>query len=188
MVELQSDNTVTESIPTLVITGPVGVGKTTVASAVADLLSNAGRPNGMIDMDALRWVYPSPADDPFHVALGLRNLAAVAANYRRAGATRLILVDILEARAHLAGYQEAIPGAAIQVVRLHATPATIAARITRREMSQDSHDWHQGRAVELATLFARERPEDILIDTDGKSPAAIAAEILSQTGWHTTEG
>lgn len=175
-------------IPTLLITGPVGVGKTTVGGAVADLLSDAGLANGLIDMDALRWVFPSPADDPFHVALGLRNLAAVATNYRQAGATHLILVDILEARAHLAGYRDAVPGATIQVVRLHAAPATIAARISRRETNHAGHDWHQARAVELAALFARERLEDALIDTDGKSPATIAAEILNQIGWLSTEG
>jgi adenylylsulfate kinase len=180
-----SDSSVNEPIPTLVITGPVGVGKTTVAGAIADQLADAGRANGLIDLDALRWVYPRPADDPFHVALGLRNLAAVAANYRQAGAACLILVDVLEARAHLAGYREAIPGAAIQVVRLHAAPATIAARITGREAAGASHDWHQQRAVELATLFARERPEDLLIDTDGKSPPTVAAEILTQSGWLT---
>lgn len=179
---------VSHPVPTLLITGPVGVGKTTVAGAIADQLAAARRATGLIDLDALRWVYPRPAGDPHHVALGLRNLAAVAANYRRAGATCLILVDIFEARSHLAGYREAIPGAAIQVVRLHAAPATIAARITGRETSQDSRDWHLRRAVELAALFARERPEDILIDTDGKAPAAIAAEILARAGWPMIEG
>jgi len=175
-------------IPTLVITGPVGVGKTTIGSAVADLLSDAEQSNGLIDIDALRWAFPRPADDPHHVALGLRNLAAVAANYRHAGVRRLILVDIVESRAQVANYQEAIPDAAIQVVRLHAAPATIAARITGRETSQASHDWHQHRAVELAALFARECVEDFLIDTDDKTPTAIAAEILHHTGWLRTEG
>ncbi len=177
------DNTVHPPIPTLLITDPVGVGKTSIAAAISDDLSARDVPNGLIDLDALRWAYPRPAGDPFHVALGLRNLAAVAANYRAAGVTSLLLADVLEAREQLAHYYDAIPDAVIQVVRLTATPATIAARITGREQGTAGHDWHQQRAVELAAIFAREQPEDILIDTEGKSPPAIAAEILTRAGW-----
>ncbi len=176
-------HTVDPAIPTLLITGPVGIGKTTVAVAISDQLSDADQPHGLIDLDALRWVYPRPADDPFHEALGLRNLAAVAAAYREAGAARLLLVTVIEAREHLALYHAAIPGAAIQVVRLHAAPATIAHRIAGRETTAASHAWHQHRAVELAALFSRQHVEDLLIDTDGKPPPAIAREILTQTGW-----
>src|SRR5688500_2328997 len=104
----------------MVVTGPVGVGKTAVAIAVSELLDQAGIRHAMIDMDHLRWCYPASADDPFEIALGLRNLAAVAANYRSAGAGRLVLADVVESRADLAGYREAIPDAAILVVRLQA--------------------------------------------------------------------
>ncbi len=181
------DNSVHPSIPTLLITGPVGVGKTTVAAAISDDLTERDIPNGLIDLDALRWAHPRPAGDPFHGALGLRNLAAVAANYRAAGVTSLLLVDVLESREQLAHYYNVIPGAVIQVVRLTAAPATMAGRITKREHGAAGHDWHQQRAVELTAIFAREQPEDILIDTDGKSPQVIATEILARAGWPVTE-
>lgn len=35
----------------LLITGPVGVGKTTVAEAVGDVLATAGVPHAVIDLD-----------------------------------------------------------------------------------------------------------------------------------------
>ena len=81
-------------IPVAVVTGPVGVGKSSVAAAMSQFLGEVGAPHGLVDLDALRWCHPSPKHDPFHVALGLRNLAAVWANYRLAGAQRLILAEL----------------------------------------------------------------------------------------------
>src|SRR5688500_12076589 len=89
------------TIPVAVITGPVGVGKTSVASAISDLLGDAGRAHALIDMDWLRSCHPAPPDDPFHTALGIDNLARVWAGYRGAGAERLVLVDVVEERGML---------------------------------------------------------------------------------------
>ncbi|GAB2821190.1 DUF397 domain-containing protein [Lentzea nigeriaca] len=47
----------------LLITGPVGVGKTTVAEAVGDVLAAAEVPHAVIDLDWLRCFRPSPADE-----------------------------------------------------------------------------------------------------------------------------
>ncbi len=91
-----------ESIPVLLVTGPVGVGKTTVGSEISALLNRAGEPHAFVDMDSLRWCHPSPPHDPFNIALAMRNLAAVWANFRAAGAGRLILADVLESRDDLA--------------------------------------------------------------------------------------
>src|SRR5919204_2152456 len=107
--------------PVLVVTGPVGVGKTAVAVEMSNLLGEMLVAHAVVDMDWLRWCYPSPEHDPFHIALGLQNLASVWANYRAAGAGRLVLVDIVETRSQLATYQAAIPGADILVARLSAT-------------------------------------------------------------------
>jgi adenylylsulfate kinase-like enzyme len=70
----------------LLITGTVGSGKTSVADALGDLLSGAGIPNAVIDIDGLRRAWPSPPDDPFQVELALRNLRAVARNEETAAA------------------------------------------------------------------------------------------------------
>src|SRR5215213_9965942 len=106
----------TTSIPVLVITGTVGVGTTSTGVATSDVLDDEGIAYALIDMDWLRWCQPRPSGDPFNMALGLRNLAAVWANCRAAGAERLVLVDVVESRSDLAGYHEALPGASIQIV------------------------------------------------------------------------
>jgi len=156
---------VAEVVPTLLITGPVGVGKTTVAGEVANLLGEAGIAHAFVDMDALRWCFPAPPGDRFRVGIG-----------------RLILADVLEDRAALARYERAVPGAAITVVRLRAPVATLAAQVARRETGAGLA-WHLARAAELAAQMDRDRVEDLLIDTAGRPTAAIAREVLARAGW-----
>lgn len=170
------------SVPVMLLTGPVGVGKSATAVAISDRLTELKVPHALIDLDYLRWCYPRPADDPYHVALGLRNLAAVWANCRVAGADRLILVDILEDRADLSGYQAAVPGAEMCVVRLIASIATIYQRLRDREQGA-SLAWHETRAVELSELMARRQIGDILLDTDGRELPELAQEALIACNW-----
>lgn len=170
------------AVPLLIVTGPVGVGKTTVAAAVSDLLDRAAIPHAMVDADHLRWSYPSPPADPFRVALGLRNLAAVWANYRAAGADRLVLADVVETRDELTGYRAAVPGAAPIVVRLTAPLPTIERRLAGRDAG-DALAWHRRRAAELAAIMARNRVEDLLIETADRAPAEIAREALARAHW-----
>jgi adenylylsulfate kinase len=171
-----------DPVPTLVITGPVGVGKTGVAAAISDVLTARSVAHAKVDLDALRAVYPRPPEDPFHAHLGLRNLAAVWANARAAGAGRLVLADVVESRADVEGYKIAVPGATVQVVRLRAAIATIWARLDGRETGE-SLEWHRQRAVVLAAQMDRDRIEDLLVDNEGRSLDAVAQDILERAGW-----
>jgi broad-specificity NMP kinase len=176
----------TASIPVLVITGPVGVGKTSVASAISDLLSAAHVPHAAVDMDWLRWCYPAPPDDRFRGALGLQNLGAVWQHYRAAGAERLIIADVVESRVMIADYQAVVPGAHVVIVRLHAALHTIVQRLGGRE-SGENLIWHQQRAAELHAQMERDCVEDHRIMTDNKSIEEIAQEVIEQIGWTTSQ-
>jgi adenylylsulfate kinase-like enzyme len=169
-------------ISVLVLTGPVGVGKTTIGSAVSDLLTQTVRSHAIIDMDCLRECFPRPPHDPFHTALGLQNMAAVWSNYQRAGAQRLILVDVVESRDMVAAYHAAIPHAKIVVARLRASLPTIHERLARREVGK-SLAWHQQRATELVAQMEHDHVEDVLIDTEGKTVDDIAREVMRQMQW-----
>lgn len=168
-------------VATLVVTGPVGVGKTTVAAAASEILDRAQMAHAVIDVDRLRWCHPSPVDDPFQLALGLRNLASVWARYRAAGAERLILVDIVESREDVVGYRSAVPGADIVVARLHAPLSTLERRLNGREVG--GLEWHRRRAAELSELMERNRIGDLLVDTQGKAVFDLASELLDRVGW-----
>lgn len=170
----------------LVITGPVGVGKSAVASALSDLLEEADVAHALVDMDWLRWCYPRPATDPFHTALGYKNLAAVWNNYRAAGASRLIIVDIVEARSGVDYCRASIPDSEVKVVRLNATLSTIRRRLEGRETGS-SLDWHRNRAAELLDLMHARAVEDFLIETEGKTIEEVARDVLARVDWTNGE-
>ena len=66
------------AIPVLLITGPLGVGKTTVLEAIAERLRGTGVPFAAIDLDALTQAYPpAPEDDRHRSGLMFQNLASV---------------------------------------------------------------------------------------------------------------
>lgn len=172
----------TERIPVLVVTGPVGVGKTTIAGDISALLADASIPHACVDVDALRDAWPAPPGDRFNTALGLKNLTAIWRNFRAAGAERAVLADVVERRGDLDGYRAAIPGAEVTLVRLRAPVAILQARVSQREAGA-GREWHLLRAAELAEQMDRDALEDILIETDGRTPEAIAHEILARSGW-----
>ncbi|HTE17391.1 MAG TPA: hypothetical protein VK689_03290 [Armatimonadota bacterium] len=171
------------TVPVLVITGSVGVGKTTVAMAASALLDDAGIPHALIDLDWLRWCHPSPENDPFQVALGLRNLAALYAEYCAAGARYMLLVDVVERQeADVAAYREALPGADVLVVRLRAELPTILRRLEGRDTGA-ALEWSRNRAAELSELQERRSIGDLVMDTDERAVTDIAGEVLTRAGW-----
>ncbi|GIF39319.1 adenylyl-sulfate kinase [Actinoplanes xinjiangensis] len=164
------------------ITGVVGAGKTTIAGAAADLLQARQVAHAVIDVDWLRRCRPSPPDDPFHVALTLRNLAAVSRNFREAGAGRLILAGVIESRSERDAYQEAI-GIPLAVCRLHADRATIRSRLTAR-LGADSPElsWFLDRAATLDQILTTADLADTVVDA-GRPITEVAADVLTATGW-----
>lgn len=166
------------SVPVLIITGPVGAGKTTVALMVAELLEQAEIAHSCVDLDALRWHYPSLPEDPFSARLAIRNLAAIWRNFQEYGATCLVVADVIETRDELERYKGALPGADIFVTRLRASLETLAQRVRQRETGSGLA-WHLARAPVLAEIMDRNRVENLLIETDGKSVQQIAEEILA---------
>ena len=79
----------TTPVPVLLVTGPVGVGKTVVTGEAARLLSGAGIPHAMADLAVIGECWPPPADDQWNEELIHANLACMWENFRRAGASRL---------------------------------------------------------------------------------------------------
>jgi hypothetical protein len=167
----------------LLITGTVGAGKTTVAAAVGDLLADARVPHAVIDLDELRRRWPAPADDPFDGELCLRNLAAVAANYRAAGAGRLVLAGVVESRHERDRHQKAI-GGTLTVCRLRADLPTVHRRLrARHHDDQGGRRWHVHRAGELDGILDAASVEDFAVTTTELSTTEVAAEVVRRAGW-----
>lgn len=171
----------------MIVTGPVGVGKTTVASGVSELLEQARIAHAYVDIDALRWHYPRRPDDRFSTRLAMKNLAAIWINFQDYGATSLVVSDVIETRSELDRYRAAIPGADIFVIRLTASLRTLQERLKGRELGPGL-EWHLQRAPELSAIMERNTVEDLLVSTDGKTVMQTAEELLAVASQFITLG
>lgn len=173
------------SAQALLLAGGGGVGKTTVAQAIARVLTAARHPTAVLDLDAVGQFGPPPAAAPgsaadsglrFHDRLKARNLAAVWPTYRDAGARFLIASGHVETAELKAAYTEALADCDVRMVRMLTPPDLVAAR-TR---STRGPDWDLQAA--LAEAAAHQPIEDFTVTND-RSPADTAAEILGKAGW-----
>ncbi|HVG89496.1 MAG: AAA family ATPase [Gaiellales bacterium] len=171
------------TVPVLLLTGPSGVGKTTVAYEVSAMLAARDVAHALIDTDNLDHIHPPPADDPTKGRLTAANLAAVWANLSRAGARRLILtgvVEDLEAELRLLG--PAVPEGQWTVVLLRASYEERARRLAGRE-SGSGLEYHLARTRIVAERLERRTHGRLVVDTDGLSVEQVAAAVLEAAGW-----
>ena len=168
-------------IPVAVVTGPVGVGKSTVLHAADALLVEAGVRHATVELEDIARFWPARPGDHGNADIAYRNLASVWANYSAAGADRLLLGLLLEQRSDLLPVDEAILGAEITVVRLYAPLPLIEERLRLREKSVSEAElsaarWWVSRLE--GSLLA-----DHLVDNGQRSPREVAADVLRALGW-----
>lgn len=178
----------------LLITGPAGVGKSTLSWELSAQLAAAQIAHAVVETDELDRVYPRPgakeldAIQPGTTDVSAINLAAIWSTYRALGHSRLIMSGVMihldfDRRWILA----AIPDARITVVRMLATEATLLARLAQRETGPRAADQVQ-RSLQQARRMAGQGAEDVFVlPTDGKAPKDLAGIVLNKTGWLSTE-
>ena len=160
----------------LFFTGTVGAGKTTTAYAVGELLRARNVPHAVIDLDEFHRLWPPPAGDPFKQQVELANLRAVAANYREAGATYLLLAGVVVRDRDR--YEKAL-GEPVFLCRLRPSLERVEGRLTARHEPGDERDWHVRRAPELEHLLDEAGTADLTIDVGDETPAQVAAQVLA---------
>jgi predicted GTPase len=85
------------SVPVVVVTGTIGVGKTAIAMTMSEILHERGIRHGLLEVDWLGEVYPAPyPDDPYSTRFAMKNLAAIWPNFLEVGITRAIVAMTLE--------------------------------------------------------------------------------------------
>src|SRR5262249_25298851 len=143
-----------ESVPVLLFTGATASGKSTIAGEASALLRDARVPHAFVDLARIGSSWPVPDDDPWNEPLLHRDLGCMWANSRAAGARRLLLCRVLEARSLLRHVVEAVPGADVTVIRLRAPLPVLQARIRAREAAADPA-WYLGAAAYLVEALER---------------------------------
>jgi hypothetical protein len=168
-------------VPTLVLTGTVGSGKSTVAAEINDALAELKVPNAAVDLDALVWQWPSTSK--WNNDLMFENLASLWPNYQAHGSTHLVLARVLEDRAELDRYRSAVPGAAITVCRLTTGESLRLGRLQERMPPGPSRDWHLARSVELEGILKNLACEDFEVENGDQPVRDVALEVLVRAGW-----
>jgi hypothetical protein len=159
----------------VVLTGPCGVGKSSVAFECMNLLEAAGVAAAMVDGE-LAYFHPKPAGDRFGYAVAEAGLRALWPVYASAGLQRLLLARVVEDEEQLAIVERALPGARIRLLRLVARRETVAKRLRQREIGSGLV-WHVQRSAEIARSTLGEP-----VDAEG-TVAEIAGDVLGRVGW-----
>ena len=164
------------------IGGRSGAGKSTVAFALHDLLSQRDVHHAVIEGDCLDLAHPAPWK--YHLAE--RNLAAMWENYRDLGSPRRIYtntVSILQVPALTEAMGDA---GGVTSVLLRASDSTVAERLGQREHG-DSLERHVQRSRTMAARLDRSAGDDVhRLETDTMTPLDVAEHIVDLSGWAGT--
>ena len=150
----------------VLITGVFGSGKSSVAAEITYLLEQQDELYALLDLDYFGWV----GDHATGQAMMLRNLAAVAGNFRDLGVPTFVAAYFVRDHAVLQGIREALG------VPLHEIEHRLAADVTsgRRDDLRDAAD----------SIAASEGVgvEDLLIKND-RPVSEIAHDVMRWLGW-----
>lgn len=186
----------------LLITGPTGVGKSTIGFPAYLSCLGAGLTAAYLDLDQLGFLRPADSGDPGSHRLKARNLAAMWRNYQAAGATHLVAVGPMSSDADFQIYAEALRGASVTLARLRAGSDELRLRVASRGAGgswPEPGDPLVGQPREFLAAIADQAVResaaldqtglgDVVIDTTGRSPAESAALLGNATGWPAKVG
>jgi len=152
-----------------------GSGKSSVAAEITYLLEQRNQPYALLDLDYLGWV----GEHAMGYRMMLRNLAAVAPNYRDAGIGVFVVAYFIRDLNALPSVREAL-GVPLRVVRLSVSLQDIERRLARDVTSGRGDDLRDA----AASVAAGEGVgvEDIVINND-REVRTVAHEVMSWLGW-----
>lgn len=159
-------------VPVLWITGPAGVGKSTVSWQLFTELARTGTHVAFADADQLCMCYPAPAGDPTRERIKAQNVGALVPRYRAAGARCVIVNGCVDPAAGVR--TELIPRAEITVCRLRADPDEIVRRFAGRGDASDGLDQLLEETRAEAEAMDASDFADVSVDTDGVAAAEVA--------------
>lgn len=168
----------------LLLTGPAGVGKSTLGWEISAQLRQAGCPHVVLDSDELDRVWPLSEAD--REALDRSNLAAFWANASALGHHRLVLVGVfLDPEADRGWIEAAIPGALVTRIVLQASDQELERRVRTREIGSEGDD-QLVRTLKQARRFRRRNARSLdVLGTETTTVPELARQAIERAGWNT---
>lgn len=163
----------------VLLTGVYGSGKSSVAAELAYLLEQRGEPYALLDLDYLSWAGTGADDRAAEFGLMLQNLAAVAANYRRAGVQLFVLSYFVRSPDELQAVRDGL-GLPVRVVRLTVPLPVIEQRLASDVTSGRRDDLRDAASSIMAA--AGVGVEDVTIRND-RPIGAVAQDVMAFLGW-----
>ena len=163
----------------VLLTGVYGSGKSSVAQEIAYLLEQGGEPYALLDLDYLSWAGDGTSDRASEFGLMLENLAAVAANYRRAGIRRFVLAYFVRSPGEVHGVREAL-GLPLRVARLTVRLPEIERRLAG-DVTSGRRDDLRAAAASIAAAEGAD-VEDVVIGND-RPVGVVARDVMTFLGW-----
>ncbi|MEM7215471.1 MAG: hypothetical protein AAF423_08010 [Pseudomonadota bacterium] len=171
-------------VPLLIISGPVGVGKTSTGEEVSNILVRRNIAHTLIDLDCLAETYPRPENDKYGTILAYRNLARVWENCQAAGSKNLVVARVIESNKDTQAICSSVPYSKPIVCQLIASDTTLIDRVRKREIGSGL-EHHEKRSLELASSLGENAPADFVVDTNGKTIVEIASRVVNEIVWAT---
>ena len=163
----------------VLITGVYGSGKSSVAVEMAYLLEQRRQPYALLDLDFLGWGAVTFDNHETGSPLMLRNLAAVASNYRDAGISTFVLAWFVRDHGALRRVREAA-GVPLRVVRLSVPLPDIERRLAV-DVTTERQDNLREAAASIATGEGV-GVEDVVVAND-RPVTVVAQELMTWLGW-----
>jgi adenylylsulfate kinase len=163
----------------VLLTGVYGSGKSSVAAEIAYLLEQRGEPYALLDLDYLSWAGDGASDRASEFGLMLENLAAVAANYRRAGIGLFVLAYFVRSAGEVRGVREAL-GLPLRVARLTVRLPEIERRLAG-DVTSGRRDDLRASAASIAAAEGT-GVEDVVIGND-RPIGVVARDVMTFLGW-----
>ena len=163
----------------VLLTGVYGSGKSSVAQEIAYLLEQRGEPYALLDLDYLSWAGDGTSDRASEFGLMLENLAAVAANYRRAGIRLFVLAYFVRSPGEVQGVREAL-GLPLRVIRLTVQLPQIERRLAG-DVTSGRRDDLRAAAASIAAAEGT-GVEDVVIRND-RPIGVVARDVMTFLRW-----
>jgi hypothetical protein len=160
----------------------VGVGKTSVLLELGERLSAGDLPYAIVDLDWLAWLRPDPVSAATVQDVLCENLGHVSRTFASAGVARIALARAARSTREVDEIRAALGASELVVVRLVASPELIEQRLRKRDSGAQLAE-HLAEAGSFAAEAEAAGIGDVLLETDGLDPAAVAQRVLDASGW-----